>query len=120
MTGETGTICCSKPHQMQKLTEVTLLILLSQGINHGYAMMEKLNQLDLGLNQTNISTLYRTLRRFEDEGYVNSKWEAGGPGPRRRVYQITKSGKTYLNQWIETLKARRRWINLIIETFEKI
>lgn len=120
MTDEMGPICCGKPKQTQKLTEVALLILLSQGIDHGYAMLEKLEQLDFGLEQINASTLYRTLRRFESNGYVQSVWESGGPGPKRRVYQISKKGKDYLDQWISTLKVRRKRIDLIIETFEHI
>lgn len=81
-------------------------------------MLEKLEQLNLGLDQLNASTLYRTLRRFESDGYVKSKWESGGPGPKQRVYQITKTGKDYLDQWIDTLKVRRKRIDAIIETFD--
>lgn len=120
MTDEMGSICCGKPNQTQKLTEVALLILLSKGVDHGYAMLESLVQLDFDLDHINASTLYRTLRRFESNGYVQSEWESGGPGPKRRVYQITELGKEYLNQWIEVLKVRRRRINSIIETFESI
>lgn len=110
---------CGKPHQGQKLAEVAILILLLQGVAHGYAMLEALDQFDFGPDKMNASTLYRTLRRFEQEGYATSEWEAGGPGPKRRVYRITDPGKDYLAQWIDALKVRRGRINLMIETYER-
>lgn len=118
MVDEMGPICCEKPHHAQQLTEVALLISMAHGIRHGYAMLENLKQLDLGMEQLNTSTLYRTLRRMEAQGHIHSDWETGGPGPQRRVYEITEQGSAYLNQWIDVLTMRRARIDSIIEAYE--
>ncbi len=46
-------------------------------------------------------TVYPALRRLEDEGYVTSKWENDSVAhadarPRRRYYEITRSGRAAL------------------------
>jgi DNA-binding PadR family transcriptional regulator len=112
--------CCGRPHQAQRLTEVSLLIIMSQGTTHGYAMLEQLKLLDLDLDQLNTSTLYRTLRRMEAEGQIHSEWETGGPGPQRRVYQITDQGQMYLKQWIDVLTRRRACISSIIDAYTRL
>jgi PadR family transcriptional regulator, regulatory protein PadR len=112
--------CCGKPHQAQRLTDVSLLIFLSQGIGYGYAMLERLKRLDLDLDQLDTSTLYRALRRMEGAGHIRSEWESGGPGPRRRVYQITEQGAAYLQQWITVLTARRACIDAIISAYHSL
>ena len=113
MSGQKGSLCCGQLHSVHKLTEVSLLILLIQGITHGYAMLESLKQLDLGLEELNTSTLYRTLRRMEADGTIRSRWTAGGLGPKRRVYQITEQGKNHLKQLIEMLQIRRTRITTV-------
>ncbi|MEA4889897.1 MAG: PadR family transcriptional regulator [Clostridiaceae bacterium] len=120
MIDEMGPLCCGKPHQAQRLTEVSLLIFMTQGISHGYAMLEKLKQLNLGLEDLNTSTLYRTLRKMEANGHIRSEWESGGPGPKRRVYQITEQGTAYLKQWIDVLTVRRARIDSIIEAYNRL
>jgi len=42
-------------------------------------------------------SLYPMLRRFEDAGWLSSKWETASPKklgrPRRRLYRMTKDGR---------------------------
>jgi len=109
--------CCKNPHHLQHLTEVSLLILLHQGIRHGYAMLEHLSRSDFCADPLNAGTLYRSLRKLEQGGIVCSSWEAGGPGPNRRVYQLTAQGEAYLAQWIELLEARQARIGKMIAAY---
>lgn len=120
MVDEMGPICCGKPHHAQQLTEVALLISMVHGIRHGYAMLDNLKKLDLGMEHLNTSTLYRTLRRMEALGHIHSDWETGGPGPQRRVYEITEQGGAYLKQWIDVLTMRRARIDSIIEAYKNL
>lgn len=120
MSGQKESLCCGQLHPVHKLTEVSLLILLMQGVTHGYAMIENLKKLDLGLQDLNTSTLYRTLRRMESDGSIRSQWAAGGPGPKRRVYQITEQGADHLKQWIEMLQIRRSRITAVVDAYEQL
>ena len=66
MFKEPGQSCCGKSHQAKRLTEVSLLMIIEQGISHGYAMLEKLKQL-LVLNwRQTVSARSRVKLAIED------------------------------------------------------
>jgi len=45
-------------------------------------------------------TIYRHLRRLEDDRFVSSKWDTTGTGPARRFYEITPDGEMLLKDWV--------------------
>ena len=51
-------------------------------------------------------TVYPALRRLEEAGHVTSKWEKesvaqGEPRPRRRYYELTRSGRDALTDAVK-------------------
>ncbi len=109
-----------KNNQMDRFMEVSLLVLLREQTGYGYGLIEDLARFGFDPAQLNVSTLYRSLRKMEQEGLVRSKWEAGGQGPRRRVYEITATGEQELVQWIAILKMRKQGIEYLIRRYDKI
>src|SRR5215212_9818728 len=83
------------------LTPVAL-VLLREESSYGYELMERLEQF--GFEQIRAETLYRTLRRMEQESLCKSEWETSEVGPARRMYSITESGESYLAAWAEACK----------------
>ena len=79
-----------------------ILLTIREGRSHGYELMERAP--NLGFGATGSGTVYRTLRRMEGEGLCESRWEANGDGPARRMYAITDAGEAYLNSWAEALE----------------
>jgi poly-beta-hydroxybutyrate-responsive repressor len=110
--------CTSKSHKMERFLEVCLLLLLYDEAGYGYGLIEQLEYFGFSQDELNVSTLYRTLRKMEKEGLVSSLWEEGGQGPRRRVYEITDSGKRNLEQWIKILEIRKARIEKLILKYE--
>jgi DNA-binding PadR family transcriptional regulator len=47
-----------------------------------------------------LSQIYRTLRRLEEDGLLRSRQVASDRGPDRRVYQTTAKGRARLKQWL--------------------
>ncbi|HPF19589.1 MAG TPA: helix-turn-helix transcriptional regulator, partial [Bacillota bacterium] len=86
---------------------------------YGYGLIEQLASFGFSEAGLNMSTLYRTLRKMENEGLVTSQWEEGGQGPKRRVYEITKDGKNELDQWIGILKIRKSRIEVLINQYDE-
>jgi poly-beta-hydroxybutyrate-responsive repressor len=89
------------------LTPVAL-VLLREESSYGYELMERLEEF--GFEQIRAGTLYRTLRRMEQEGLCKSewetpRWETPRGAPARRMYSITEAGKSYLAAWAEACKA---------------
>jgi PadR family transcriptional regulator PadR len=58
-----------------------------------------------------MSTLYRTLRQMEKDGYLESTWEPGPTGPARRIYSLTDAGRTWLDASAMMLTAYRDTID---------
>lgn len=97
-----------------------LLLLLAEGPQHGYSLMEELQRRQLLGSDVDVGNLYRTLRRLEAERLVESAWSEPGPGPNKRVYQITERGKELLQQWAGALEQRTRIINRFLDEYHKI
>lgn len=111
--------CKDKSHKMNRFLEVCLLLLLRDSVGYGYALMDQLEDFGFSKEAINVSTLYRTLRKMEKESFVSSFWQEGGPGPRRRVYEITESGKKNLDQWIKILEIRKNRIEALISRYKE-
>lgn len=116
---EKSLFCNHKPHHFERFLEVCLLLLLEDEIGYGYGFVEQLPQFGFSEADLNIGTLYRTLRKMENEGMVTSDWEPGGQGPRRRVYEITAIGKNKLDQWINILRMRKSRIEALIHIYDE-
>jgi poly-beta-hydroxybutyrate-responsive repressor len=86
-----------------------LLLAISMQQAHGYLLEEYLRSL--GFVGLEVSTLYRTLRQLEKDGFLRSAWEPGPSGPARRVYSLTDVGRAWLDHWAATLEMYRGLIN---------
>lgn len=97
-----------------------LLLILAEGPQHGYSLMEGLSQRQLLGADVDVGNLYRTLRRMEAEELVASAWSGPGPGPNKRVYQITELGQVVLRQWAGALEQRTKLLNRFLDEFHRI
>jgi PadR family transcriptional regulator, regulatory protein PadR len=86
-----------------------VLLAVSLQRAHGYVIEDYLRAL--GLFGITMSTLYRTLRQMEKDGFLESSWEPGPTGPARRVYTITDAGHTWLDSSAAMLTAYRETID---------
>jgi DNA-binding PadR family transcriptional regulator len=80
---------------MLSYTALFVLQALSQGHKFGFDIMDA-TQLPSG-------TVYPALRRLESNGLVESAWEENASSrkagrPRRRYYQLTRSGREQLSE----------------------
>ncbi len=118
MTENHSLFCGSRHHKMERFMEVCLLLLLSEEKGHGYGLIEKLTYFGFTEEQLNVGTLYKTLRKMEKEGAVESAWEKGGQGPKKRVYNITDNGEKELGKMVQILKDRKARIEKLISRYE--
>jgi PadR family transcriptional regulator PadR len=79
-----------------------LLLLIRNWSMHGYQITQTMGVF--GLAMCDPATVYRTLRRLEKEGLIDSDWEPGDAGPARRVYSLTEAGEEFLQTWASALK----------------
>ena len=83
-----------------------VLLTLQEWNSYGYELMQR--TATFGFEAMSPGTLYRTLRRMEENGLCKSEWETSKGGPARRVYSITEAGEAYLDFWAEALEQYRR------------
>ena len=106
------------PRRGARLIEPVLLLLLHEGLSHGYALLSQLQEY--GLGHVDPSAVYRALRDMEEREWVTSIWdEQKTQGPPRRVYQLTAQGDEALSHWITDLQATRTNIDHVIESYGK-
>jgi len=82
-----------------------LLLLIRNWSMHGYQLMQTMAVF--GLAACDPATVYRTLRRLEKEGLINSDWEPGDAGPAKRVYSLTQTGEEFLQTWASALRQHQ-------------
>ena len=91
-----------------------LLAMLKGWSAYGYDLVQRLE--DAGFGEYNKGTVYRALRHMEAMGLVSSAWDTSSAGPARRMYQLTKAGSMFLENWISVLDTHRT----MLETFAKL
>ena len=87
-------------HHDLPLSEPTFYILLSifAGPRHGYAILKDIQQLSNGRLLLSVSTLYTSLKRLLEQGWIErveseDQDETGHP---RKQYQLTQVGRSML------------------------
>jgi len=93
-----------------------VLLAVSLQRAHGYVIEDYLRTL--GVFGVTMSTLYRTLRQMEKDGFLVSTWEPGPTGPARRVYTITNAGHAWLDSSAAMLNAYRETIDRFFGLYE--
>lgn len=98
-----------------------LLVMLHRGEDHGYNLLNGLDEFGFSPGQKDPSLIYRALREMEETGLVTSEWDQDSSlGPQRRVYQITQNGEDYLTVWLADLRRTRQEIDALIAAYEQV
>lgn len=90
---------------------LTLLVALSEGEQHGYALIDRVEELTAGGVRLGPGTLYRTLQRLRVEGLIAEVGadpvaeRADRRAERRRRYAITEAGKVAAGRELRHLHA---------------
>lgn len=95
--------------------EPVVLLSLREWNSYGYELMQRARMF--GFEAMNPGTLYRTLRRMEKDGVVESSWETSGGGPARRMYTITGSGEAHLGVWVKSLERYQHSVDDFFELY---
>jgi len=83
--------------------ELLILSALDGRTRHGYEIGKILEQRSEGQIQLPVSTLYTTLYRMEDRGWIKGRWVEKAGERRRCYYTLTPDGSRAL------AAQRREW-----------
>lgn len=85
-----------------------ILAVVATAPAHGYAVIDELKRRSGGTFDLPEGTVYPALHRLEADGLLASAWASAG-GRKRRVYRLTRRGRSALTQrrqeWTEFSRA---------------
>lgn len=85
-----------KPDTLGGQLDSLILATVAEEPAHGYAILQRLKQRSSGAFDLAEGTIYPALHRLERDGHLTSAWSSES-GRRRRVYQVTRGGRTALD-----------------------
>jgi PadR family transcriptional regulator, regulatory protein PadR len=97
------------------LALMILKTLETLGPQHGYGIARRIEQTSGNLLLVNYGTLYPSLLKLEQEGYVASEWGVSDNNRRAKYYRLTRAGKKQLEreakEWEQTTEILARFLS---------
>jgi DNA-binding PadR family transcriptional regulator len=91
---------------MASKVEIVVLGLLAEEPMHGYDLLERSRARSMGFwSELSRASVYQVLKRLERDGAIAGKAQEGRDGPDRRVYRITRLGRSRLAEGIAAAAA---------------
>jgi DNA-binding PadR family transcriptional regulator len=76
--------------------EVVILAIVESESHHGYEIAKVIEQRSNGDIRFTLASLYATLYRMEDRGWIKGRWIEKAGQRRRCHYRITEAGRRVL------------------------
>jgi PadR family transcriptional regulator len=87
-----------------------LLILKSLSLEplHGVGISRRITQITKGAFQVSFGSLFPSLHRMEEKGWVKAEWSASENNRRAKYYRLTSSGRAQMKaeerDWSQVVK----------------
>src|SRR5580700_6357329 len=96
------------------LALMVLKTLETLGPLHGYGIARRIEQTSGDLLSVNYGTLYPSLLRLEQEGYIASDWGVSDNNRKAKFYRLTRAGRKQLGkearEWGQTTEILARFL----------
>src|SRR6187200_3245273 len=76
--------------------ELVILAIIDGEAHHGYEIAKLIEQRTEGSLKFTLASLYATLYRLEDRGWIKGRWVEKAGQRRRCYYRITEAGRKVL------------------------
>jgi PadR family transcriptional regulator PadR len=81
---------------------------------HGYGVARRLEQLSEDLLRLNEGTVYASLLRLAQQGWIRSEWGLSDNNRKARFYSITKAGRKQLARQAENWERTSSLIGRVL------
>ena len=76
---------------------------------HGVGISRRITQITKGAFQVSFGSLFPSLHRMEERGWVEAEWRSSENNRRAKYYRLTSSGRTQLKieerDWKQVVKV---------------
>jgi DNA-binding PadR family transcriptional regulator len=112
--------CACSGKSLARLLRPALLASLASGPAHGYEAAQRLRKIKLfTVDAPDYAGIYRALNAMENEGLLVSRWNTDNEGPARKVFTLTREGRSCLAKWHQTLSEYHRDIRELLRILKK-
>lgn len=98
--------CAELSKSLNRLSQPTILCLLALSDKplHGYVIVQQAAHSPMfGGKKPDATGIYRALKRMEETGLVESRWDTPEEGSAKRLFELTDKGRNCLRRWIDAL-----------------
>jgi len=89
----------SKPSDLvQGTLDLLLLKTLALGPMHGWAIGQRMKQISGNVLNVSDGSLYPSLHKLEQEGWITAEWKTSELGRRAKFYSLTRRGRKQLEK----------------------
>ncbi len=87
-----------------------LLILKAVSLQplHGVGISQRITQITKGAFQVSFGSLFPSLHRMEEKGWIEAEWRSSDNNRRAKYYRLTQAGRAQLKaeeqQWNQLVK----------------
>ncbi len=85
---------------------------------HGYAIVQRIQQISRDALQIRQGSLYPALYRLENRGWLKSEWRTTEGGREAKYYRLTSAGRRQLDAEKAGWKRLCAAISLVLESAE--
>jgi PadR family transcriptional regulator, regulatory protein PadR len=89
--------------QLQGALDLLVLKILQRGPSHGYALVQRIQQVSGDALRVQEGSLYPALHRMEQADWITAEWKPSENGRRAKYYKLTAAGRRQLE------RAQEEW-----------
>jgi transcriptional regulator len=82
---------------------------------HGFGIVRRLEQCSQGVFQLNPGSIFPSLRRLEDSGLIEGRWDRSENNRRARYYNLTRKGRRQLERHVQEWERRTTAVRRVLE-----
>jgi PadR family transcriptional regulator PadR len=98
--------------------DMLILKVVALGPSHGYAIAQRIQQISKDLFQPLQGSLYPSLHRLEDRGWLEAEWKQTETGREAKFYRLTRKGRKQLEAEVANWERLSNAVALILRTAE--
>jgi PadR family transcriptional regulator, regulatory protein PadR len=115
-----GAMTDSKSEILQGTLDLMVLkTLAAMGPLHGYGIARRIEQISEEALQLNQGTIYASLVRLQQKGWIKGAWGASENNRKAKFYSLTRSGKKQLSAESENWERIASVIGRVLQLEER-
>ena len=100
---------------LQGTLDLLILRTLALGPRHGLGISDRIEQITQGTFQVNPGSLFPSLHRMEQEGWIQGEWGQSENRRKAKFYRITAAGRRQLERETQSWQRVSQAIGRLLE-----